>query len=327
MTIKAIPTTYSGVKFRSKLEASAAMFFDENNIKWIYESEGFDINGTWYLPDFWLPELESFIEVKGIMDESVKKPIALAKHVQFPRRVFLASSSDVDSWRNDRGGHASITRLGVDDLSSGYRFGQCETCGKAVLVPKDKKHCPAFYLAGKVRPPKDWRYEIYPSLAWVPPNSEIIDEWRTVVTHENGAYCGPFFINKTPVTKPIDDFNYGEPGQDHCSGPGGYKPHDGADGRRGEVLKMCQLAIADCDAMFVWLDDATAYGTLVEIGIAIGRRKPLYIGGCSNDEMWFASRAGLSVPGRPAQAFQYALEHYRGATWRDLQSLEDSFGG
>ncbi len=62
--LKAIQTRYKGHKFRSRLEARWAVFFDVAGIKWIYEHEGFVINNTPYLPDFFLPEF-GYFEVKG----------------------------------------------------------------------------------------------------------------------------------------------------------------------------------------------------------------------------------------------------------------------
>lgn len=68
--VKAIPTEYNGIMFRSKLEAQWAKFFDVNKIKWQYESEGYELSdGTYYLPDFYLPDQGNFFEVKGIMND------------------------------------------------------------------------------------------------------------------------------------------------------------------------------------------------------------------------------------------------------------------
>lgn len=53
--MKAIQTKYNGCLFRSRLEARWAIFLDALGIKWRYEIEGFDLDGEWYLPDFWLP--------------------------------------------------------------------------------------------------------------------------------------------------------------------------------------------------------------------------------------------------------------------------------
>ena len=65
-TIKAIETHYKGYRFRSRLEARWAVFFDTLGIEWQYEPEGFELpDGTRYLPDFWLPYFESYVEIKG----------------------------------------------------------------------------------------------------------------------------------------------------------------------------------------------------------------------------------------------------------------------
>lgn len=77
--IKAIETRYAGCRFRSRLEARWAVFFDTLGIRWEYEPQGFDfpdMSGIFgndslftgrvmYLPDFWLPENEVWVEVKG----------------------------------------------------------------------------------------------------------------------------------------------------------------------------------------------------------------------------------------------------------------------
>lgn len=53
-TPKPIDTHYNGYKFRSRLEARWAVFFDELQIPYAYESEGFDLGEFRYLPDFHL---------------------------------------------------------------------------------------------------------------------------------------------------------------------------------------------------------------------------------------------------------------------------------
>lgn len=64
--IKAIETVYDGYRFRSRLEAKWAVFFNKAHIKYVYEPEGVELpNGERYLPDFYLPELETHVEVKG----------------------------------------------------------------------------------------------------------------------------------------------------------------------------------------------------------------------------------------------------------------------
>ena len=77
--IKPIETYYNGYRFRSRLEARWAVFFDALGVKYEYEPEGFDLgDGLYYLPDFKVKcwgtrgdiEEEPFdlwIEVKGNM--------------------------------------------------------------------------------------------------------------------------------------------------------------------------------------------------------------------------------------------------------------------
>lgn len=63
--IRAIETHYNGYRFRSRLEARWAVFFDTLGIEYEYEPEGFEFEGgTRYLPDFWLPQVSRWAEVK-----------------------------------------------------------------------------------------------------------------------------------------------------------------------------------------------------------------------------------------------------------------------
>jgi hypothetical protein len=64
--LKAIETHYKGYRFRSRLEARWAVFFDSLGVKWCYEQEGYQLQSGWYLPDFWLPEVGTgcFVEIK-----------------------------------------------------------------------------------------------------------------------------------------------------------------------------------------------------------------------------------------------------------------------
>lgn len=68
--MRAIRTRYKGIEFRSMLEAQWAKFFDAIKMPYSYEQEGYEFNdGTKYLPDFYLPDSDTFFEVKGIMSE------------------------------------------------------------------------------------------------------------------------------------------------------------------------------------------------------------------------------------------------------------------
>ena len=80
--LKAIETIYRGVRFRSRLEARWAVFFDACGIEWEYEPEGYDLgDGVWYLPDFRLHGVAGrggsvlYVEVKGEMTDKDREKI------------------------------------------------------------------------------------------------------------------------------------------------------------------------------------------------------------------------------------------------------------
>ena len=56
---------YKDICFRSSWEVKYAKYLDFNNIKWSYESKTFDLGNTTYTPDFYLPETDEYIEIKG----------------------------------------------------------------------------------------------------------------------------------------------------------------------------------------------------------------------------------------------------------------------
>lgn len=63
--IRPIETHYKGYRFRSRLEARWAVYMDAAGIQWEYEPEGYELGGGFrYLPDFYLPQVNMFAEVK-----------------------------------------------------------------------------------------------------------------------------------------------------------------------------------------------------------------------------------------------------------------------
>lgn len=83
--IKPIETIYNGYRFRSRLEARWAVFFDALHIKYEYEPEGFKLrDGSYYLPDFYLPDMETFVEIKREDAFEIK---LFEGGVSFPKRT------------------------------------------------------------------------------------------------------------------------------------------------------------------------------------------------------------------------------------------------
>lgn len=62
--ISSIPTNYKGHTFRSQMEARWAVFFDYFGIVWNYEPHGLSFESEKYLPDFYLPDFNLYVEVK-----------------------------------------------------------------------------------------------------------------------------------------------------------------------------------------------------------------------------------------------------------------------
>lgn len=58
---------YKNIYMRSGWEVKYAKWLDSKNIKWEYEKETFKLKETTYTPDFYLPEQNIYVEIKGFM--------------------------------------------------------------------------------------------------------------------------------------------------------------------------------------------------------------------------------------------------------------------
>jgi len=149
--MQAIETIYNGYRFRSRLEARWAVFFDTLNISWEYEKEGYDLgNGVSYLPDFWLPTLNYWIEIKGKFPtpEEISKLDKLTEGKFGHAFIF---SGEVGLWRmrNVYENHMLVNTIfegtsimGKDEYGwdGDWRILECPTCG---LIQVSQWWCPA----------------------------------------------------------------------------------------------------------------------------------------------------------------------------------------
>ncbi len=141
--LKAIPTTYHGIEFRSKLEAKYAQAFDRLGIAWEYEGHGFRFDdGTCYCPDFYMPEIDTYFEVKGVLsDDSMRKVVLLAKEQK--RVVVGPPDGDAEIFVGYPPGEF------VNDDDKGYYVddaipSKCSQCGRVYFREKDMSwRCPA----------------------------------------------------------------------------------------------------------------------------------------------------------------------------------------
>lgn len=90
--MKAIDTRYNGRTYRSRLEARWAVFLDALGVRFQYEPEGFRFSdGTMYLPDFWLPDHNCWVETKAVepSERELRKIKLLASEGGFNVWVFI----------------------------------------------------------------------------------------------------------------------------------------------------------------------------------------------------------------------------------------------
>lgn len=150
-TPAALPTTYSGVAFRSRLEARVAAAFDRVGIGWEYEPEGLDLDGIHYLPDFRVAG--TWIEIKPSREASDGKIERLATMTDAPcYLVFPWDLGPADPYRDHDilGGrfHSHLMRVNGPGSYGSAVWARCPQCNQAVPWP----------LSGEELPPCCGRY-------------------------------------------------------------------------------------------------------------------------------------------------------------------------
>ena len=136
--IQAIETVYDGYRFRSRLEARWAVYFHEAGLPYVYEPEGFALDGhIYYLPDFYLPWFNAYVEIKpGYISEEDEKTakdklellyftkasetmIFFGDPYENEMEVFGSSDTTGWSWKKMRFLEGAWY-LGYDDVERGY---------------------------------------------------------------------------------------------------------------------------------------------------------------------------------------------------------------
>jgi hypothetical protein len=131
-TIQPIETLYRGNRFRSRTEARWAVFFDAAGIKWQYELQGFNVGGRNYLPDFWLPQLEIFVEIKpDITACEAAKPLMQALVIATGHRGLLIAGLPYNDEPPEMI-HVKPTMNGKA-LAIKAIWTQCGTCNQVVI--------------------------------------------------------------------------------------------------------------------------------------------------------------------------------------------------
>jgi hypothetical protein len=149
---KAIDTYYNGYKFRSRLEARWAVFFTELGIAFEYEKEGYDLGPYgWYLPDFWLPEFQVWVEIKpattGIkyFEGDYCKCEALRNATSFP--VMLCYGAPKERW-------SILLVCDVTGSTGGTSEFNASFYSHEYIAVLDERSCRDFYTTEYVLLPK-----------------------------------------------------------------------------------------------------------------------------------------------------------------------------
>lgn len=113
-------------------------------MRWEYEKEGYRLsNGEWYLPDFWLPELRTWVEVKGemiasafdtllIFSKSLRRPTLMVVGAPWEAKV-VAFDESGDYYETYMAGMNSRMVL-LNDASLGRWKNRSEYPNKIMLV-------------------------------------------------------------------------------------------------------------------------------------------------------------------------------------------------
>jgi len=88
---------YKGIWMRSSYEIAYAKYLDNHNIIWTYESKVFDLGNGTYRPDFYLPKINTYIEIKGYWRKEAKKKFNLFRKL-YPRvKTNILNKKDLKS--------------------------------------------------------------------------------------------------------------------------------------------------------------------------------------------------------------------------------------
>lgn len=134
-TIAAIPITYNGVRFRSRLEARWSKVFDVLELEWLYEPQDFWTPYGRYLPDFFLSDLNLWWEVKGAAPTQAAINAAHAVAVQ-TRCCMVMSWGDIPSMQV---GNLGLLHWGGAD-GGRSELVQCTECAHITVRTFEGQH-------------------------------------------------------------------------------------------------------------------------------------------------------------------------------------------
>lgn len=150
--MKPISTSYKGYRFRSRLEARWAIFLEELGAEWVYEQEGFDLSGIWYLPDFWIADWDAWIEIKPTEPSADDRSKCLSLALQSQKTVLLVYG---EPWAEEESSKYDIHMFGpglfhaeedhqsesmsdyLGDCGCGWQFAAGRKCSDEIWLVSD----------------------------------------------------------------------------------------------------------------------------------------------------------------------------------------------
>lgn len=111
-----LPVQYNGTSYRSRTEGRWAMLLDALGVPAQYEAEGFELPSGRYLPDFFLPRIDTWLEIKFAVPSEREKRLCLELCNATEQRVILAYGP-FGVWMDpERMHHYQATALGYVPL-------------------------------------------------------------------------------------------------------------------------------------------------------------------------------------------------------------------
>ena len=130
--MKALDTNYNGYRFRSRLEARWAVFMDAIGVKYEYEREAYDLDGLFYLPDFYLPQINAHLEIKNDRptEDEFEKASRLSRLTKVP--TYIVFGQPEMPWSNNLPSSESAQKIqweeinGLEVCTTDYSYWWCE---------------------------------------------------------------------------------------------------------------------------------------------------------------------------------------------------------
>jgi hypothetical protein len=178
---------------------------------------------------------------------------------------------------------------------------------------------PRIYLAGKISK-HDWRGAILgphrPGALDGGSGASLFDP-QYVEQRREFFYGGPFFISC--------DHGCAHGPATHGAAFAGCLSDDAPltpEETRSAIFNVSLARISRADLVFAYLNEADAFGTLVELGAAFSMGKPVFllfgpdVTQKQREDMWFARMGGVVLDGTIRSAFKKALE-----TWGRCRAI------